>query len=238
MKLDILAIAAHPDDVEISCAGTLIKHIAKGYKAGIVDLTKGELGTRGSAKERMKETEASTQSLGIQARENLGFADGFFENNKEHQLELVKLIRKYQPSIVLAPAKFDRHPDHGRGAQLSSDACFIAGLAKVETKLGGKLQQAHRPKAVYHYIQALHMEPDFVVDITEYLEQKLNAIRAFKSQFYNPDSHEPETFISTPQFLEFVTARAMHFGVPSSIKYGEGFVTNRTPVLDDVMVLM
>ncbi len=237
MKLDILAIGAHPDDVEIGCSGTLMKQVGKGYKVGIADLTKGELGTRGDADTRMKEVESATKIVGVQVRENLGFEDGFFKNDKEHQLELVKLIRKYQPTIVVGNAKFDRHPDHGRAAQLVYDACFLSGLRKIETKEGGKLQDAYRPRALYHYIQAIHAEPDFVVDITEYFEQKLKAIQAFKSQFFNPDSSEPQTFISTPEFIEFVKARAVHYGVPAGVKYAEAFTVNRVPMVNDLMDL-
>ena len=237
MKLDILAIGAHPDDIEISCSGTLMKQVGKGYKVGIADLTKGELGTRGDANTRMREVEQSTKIIGVQVRENLGFEDGFFKNDKEHQLELIKLIRKYQPTIVIGNAKFDRHPDHGRAAQLIYDACFLSGLRKIETKEDGKLQDAYRPRALYHYIQALHAEPDFVVDITEYFEQKLKAIQAFKSQFYNPDSSEPQTFISTPEFIEFVKARSVHYGVPAGVKYAEAFTVNRVPMVNDLMDL-
>ncbi len=238
MKLDILAIGVHPDDVELGCSGTLMKQIDAGYKVGILDLTKGELGTRGDAKTRLKEVEASSKVMGIKVRENLGFEDGFFLNDKAHQLEVIKVIRKYQPAVVLSNAKYDRHPDHGRAAQLAYDACFLAGLSKVETKLKGEKQKAFRPRALYHYIQAIHAEPDFVVDITPYYERKLKAILAFKSQFFNPDSTEPETFISSSEFLEFVRARAIHFGMPISAKYAEAFTVNRIPGIDDIMKLV
>lgn len=237
MKLDILGIGAHPDDVEISCAGTLLKQKAAGCKVGILDLTQGELGTRGSAAERMKEVKAASKILGLDVRENLGFADGFFPNDKPHQLELVKMIRKYQPEIVLANAPYDRHPDHGRAASLIRDACFLAGLPKVVTKMGGKVQAAFRPRAVYHYIQAIHQEPNFVVDITPYFEKKLQSILAYKSQFYNPASKEPGTFISSPEFLEFIRARAIHFGVPTGVRYAEGFLVNRIPGIDNLLDL-
>lgn len=237
MKLHILAIGAHPDDVELGCAGTLLKHIAAGYKAGIVDLTKGELGTRGTVAVRMKEVEASTKILGLSARENLGFKDGFFKNDEEHQLALIKMIRKYQPDVVLTNATNDRHPDHARSAELTRDACFLSGLSKIETKLNGKGQAAFRPKAVYHYIQALHVDPNFVVDISAHFEKKLEAIRAFKSQFYNPKSNEPDTFISSPQFIEFVKARALHFGVPAGVQYAEGFTVNKTLGIQDIVNL-
>ncbi|MDB5282046.1 MAG: GlcNAc-PI de-N-acetylase [Bacteroidota bacterium] len=238
MKLDILAIGSHPDDVELGCGGTLMKHIDKGYKVGIVDLTRGELGTRGNAETRMKEVEESSKVLGIHVRENLGFEDGFFKNDKEHQLEIIKMLRKYQPSVVISNAKFDRHPDHARSAQLTYDACFLSGLAKVETKLDGEIQTAFRPKALYHYIQALHAEPDFAVDITAYYERKLKAVLAFGSQFHNPKSGEAQTFISSPEFLEFVKARAMHFGIPMGVKYAEAFTANRFLGVQDLVELI
>lgn len=238
MKLDILAIGVHPDDVELGASGTLMKHIDMGYKVGILDLTQGELGTRGDAKTRMKEVAASSKILGVHVRENLGFEDGFFINDKAHQLEIVKIIRKYQPTILITNATYDRHPDHGRSAALSRDAWFYAGLRRIETKLGGKKQEAFRPKAVYHYIQALHAEPDLVVDITAYYERKVQAIHAFKSQFYDPKSQEPKTFISSPEFLKFVEARAIHFGVPIGVKYAEAFTVNRTPGVNDLVGLL
>ena len=237
MKLDILAIAIHPDDVELGCSGTLMKHIDLGYKVGVLDLTKGELGTRGNVKNRMKEVVAASKLMKLHVRESLHFADGFFTNDKKHQLEIIKLIRHYQPNIVFANAKFDRHPDHGRSAELIRDACFYAGLPKVETKYKGAKQKAFRPKAVYHYIQALHTEPDFVVDITDYFDRKTEVIKAFKSQFHNPSSKEPQTFISSPQFMEFVRARAVHFGVPAGVAYAEGFTTNRYMGVEDVTKL-
>ncbi len=238
MKLDILAIGAHPDDVELGCSGTLMKHIDRKHKVGILDLTKGELGTRGDAKTRLKEVEAASKIMGVHARQNLGFEDGFFKNDKEHQLELIKFIRLYQPTVVLTNAILDRHPDHARAAQLTYDACFLAGLPKIETKLKGEKQKAFRPKALYHYIQALHIEPHFVVDITNYFDRKLQSIHAYKSQFYNPDSNEPKTFISSPQFLEFVKARAIHFGMPIGAKYAEAFTINRTMGVEDVVELL
>ena len=238
MKLDILAIGVHPDDVELGCSGTLMKQIDLGYKVGIVDLTKGELGTRGDAKTRLKEVAASSKIIGVHVRENLGFEDGFFTNDKKHQLELIKIIRKYQPAVVISNAKYDRHPDHGRSAQLTYDACFLSGLSKIETKLKGEKQKAFRPRALYNYIQAIHAEPHFVVDITAYFERKQKAVLAFKSQFYNPDSKEAATFISSPEFLEFVKARATHFGVPIGVKYAEAFTVNRIPGVNDVMKLV
>lgn len=238
MKLDILAIGVHPDDVELGCAGTLMKHIDQGYSVGIVDLTKGELGTRGTIATRKKEALEASKIMGVKVRENLGFKDGFFVNDEKHQRELIKVIRKYQPSIVISNAKFDRHPDHGRSAQLTYDACFLAGLSKVETTLNGKKQQAYRPKALYHYIQAIHAEPHFVVDITNYFDRKLEAIHAYKTQFYDPKSKEKNTFISSPEFLEFVRARASHFGVPIGVRYAEGFTVNRIPGVNDIVSLL
>ena len=240
MKIDILAIGAHPDDVELGCSGTVMKHIDLGYKVGIIDLTKGELGTRGSAEIRMHEVEVSTTIMGVRIRENMGFEDGFFKNDREHQLELIKMIRKYQPAVVLTNANHDRHPDHGRAAQLTYDACFLAGLSKIETTLNGKKQKAFRPNALYNYIQALHAEPDLVVDISAYFERKMQTIRAFKSQFYNGESDQTEnqTFISSPEFMEFVKGRAIHYGVPIGVKYAEAFTVNRTLGVNDMMSLL
>ncbi len=237
MKLDILAIGAHPDDVELGCAGTLLKHIAEGYKAGIVDLTLGELGTRGSVADRMREVKTASKIIGLSARENLKFKDGFFQNDKAHQQKLIQVIRKYKPDVVLTNAVSDRHPDHGRSAQLTRDACFLSGLTKIKTTLNGKKQEAHRPKAVYHYIQALHIPPTFVVDITNHFEKKLEAIHAFKSQFYNPDSTEPNTFISSPEFLDFVMARAIHFGLPAGVKYAEAFTVSKPVGVPNILKL-
>lgn len=238
MKLDILAIGVHPDDVELGCAGTLMKHIDQGYTVGILDLTRGELGTRGTIATRKKEALDASKIMGVKVRENLGFKDGFFVNDEKHQRELIKVIRKYQPSIVISNAKYDRHPDHGRSAQLTYDACFLAGLSKVETSLNGKKQQAYRPKALYHYIQAIHAEPHFVVDITNYFDRKLEAIHAYKTQFYDPKSKEKNTFISSPEFLEFVRARASHFGVPIGVRYAEAFTVNRIPGVNDIVSLL
>lgn len=222
MKLDILAFGAHPDDVEISCGGTLLKHIELGYKCGIVDLTKGELGTRGSGEIRLKEAEKSKQILSVSVRENLGFADGFFVNDKDHQLSIIKMIRKYRPEIVLANSVHDRHPDHGKGAKLVADACFLSGLIKIDTN-----QEAWRPKAVYHYIQDEFIQPDLTVDITPYFDKKIEAILAFSSQFYDPESDEPETPISGKEFLEFLRGRAATVGRPIGAKLAESFTAHR-----------
>lgn len=236
-ELDILAFAAHPDDVELGCSGTLYKHVLKGYKVGIIDLTRGELGTRGSVEIRTKEAEASSKVLGISVRENLNFADGFFQNDKAHQLEIIKVIRKYRPKIVLANSVSDRHIDHGRAAALVADAAFLSGLAKIETILNGNTQQAWRPQAVYHYIQDYYLKPDFAVDITETFEKKIEAIMCFSSQFYNPKSNEPETPISSKDFLDFVEARAREFGRPIQAKFAEGFKTARYIGVNDLFNL-
>jgi len=224
MKLDILVMAAHPDDAELSCAGTILKHIAAGKKVGIVDFTRGELGTRGTSEIRLQESADATKILGLQARENLGIRDGFFRNDEETQLKLIEVIRKYQPDIVLANALEDRHPDHGKGAQLAIDACFLSGLRQIKT---GDLP-AWRPTQVYHYIQDRYLEPDFVVDISSQWDQKEAAIRAFKSQFFDPNSAEPASYISSPDFLNFIQARAMEMGHKIGVKYGEGFQSQKT----------
>jgi bacillithiol biosynthesis deacetylase BshB1 len=224
MKLDILVMAAHPDDAELSCAGTILKHIAAGKKVGIVDFTRGELGTRGTPEIRLQESADATKILGLQARENLGIRDGFFRNDEETQLKLIEVIRKYQPDIVLANALEDRHPDHGKGAQLAIDACFLSGLRQIKT---GDLP-AWRPAQVYHYIQDRYLEPDFVVDISSQWDQKVAAIRAFKSQFFDPNSAEPASYISSPDFLNFIQARAMEMGHKIGVKYGEGFQSQKT----------
>lgn len=227
MQLDILAFGVHPDDAELGCSGTLLKHISLGQKAGIVHLTRGELGTRGSMEIRLQEAAEAAKILGVHAFETLGFADGFFRNDKEHQLKLITVIRKYRPAIVLANALDDRHPDHGRSGWLAEEACFLAGLRKIETHYEGKPQEAFRPKAIYHYVQAYRHQPDVIVDISGFWEKKMEAIKAYKSQFYNPESTEPQTFISTPEFLELVKARGIEFGQAIGVKYGEAFTTRR-----------
>lgn len=227
MKLDILAFAAHPDDVELSCSGTLIKHIKMGYKVGICDLTRGELGTRGSAELRKIEADKATKIIGNSVRENLGFADGFFSNDKEHQLKIIEIIRKYQPEIVLCNAINDRHPDHPRASNIVSEACFYSGLTKIETSNNGVKQNAWRPKNVYHYIQFRYIEPDFVVDISDELEQKIESVKAYSSQFYQPSSNEPETAISSKQFFDSISERASEFGKTIGVKYAEGFTKER-----------
>lgn len=242
-KLDILALAAHPDDVELCCSGTVIKHIEQGYKVGIVDFTAGELGSRGNAEIRLKEAENAKKIMGVSVRENLGFADGFFENDKHHQLAVIRAIRKYKPDIVLANAVSDRHPDHGRAADLAADACFLSGLRKIKTERGGVEQEYWRPKAVYHYIQDRYLEPNLIIDISEHFETKMKAIMAFKSQFHNPrneqdDEGGPDTPISSPEFLQFLQGRMSEFGRRIGSKYGEGFVTRRPLGVEDITKLL
>jgi bacillithiol biosynthesis deacetylase BshB1 len=227
MKLDILAFGAHPDDVELGCAGTILKEIALGKTVGIVDLTRGELGTRGSADLRDQEAAASAQILGVSIRENLSFRDGFFVNDETHQLEVIKMIRKYQPEIVLCNAIEDRHIDHGKGSQLVSDACFLSGLMKIETQLDGKTQQAWRPKLVYHYIQWNDIKPDFVVDITGFTDKKVASILAYKSQFHDPNSNEPESPITSKNFLESLNYRTQDLGRLVGVEHAEGFTVER-----------
>lgn len=239
MKLDILAFAAHPDDTELSCSGTLAMQIAQGNKVGVVDMTRGELGTRGTPEIRDEEAKASAAILRLSLRENLRFEDGFFVNDKQHQLEVARVIRRYQPEIVLANAITDRHPDHGRAAQLVVDAGFLAGLRQVELRdENDRMLKPWRPRAVYHYIQSNYIKPDLVVDISGYWDLKMQAIKAFKSQFYDPDSQEPETFISKPGFLEFLEARAREYGHGIGATYGEGFTVNRALGVKDLMHLM
>lgn len=227
MKLDILAIGAHPDDVELGCSGTLSKEIAQGKKVGILDLTQGELGTRGSAETRMIEAKNAAKILNVAVRENLKFSDGFFINDKKHQTEIIKIIRKYRPEIVLCNAIDDRHIDHPKGGKLVSDACFLSGLRKIETHFEGQLQEAWRPKQVYHYIQWKSLTPDFVVDISEFMDKKMQSVMAYQSQFFDPESKEPETPISSKNFLQSVEYRAMDLGRIIGVEYGEGFTTER-----------
>jgi bacillithiol biosynthesis deacetylase BshB1 len=228
MKLDLLAISAHPDDVELGCAGTILASLAQGKKVGIIDLTRGELGTRGTPEIRLQEADAAAKVLGVSIRDNVGLPDGFFQNDVPYQMALVPYIRKYRPEIVLANAIDDRHPDHGKGARLIYDACFLSGLRRIET-VGddGMLQEAWRPKFIYHFIQDKYIKPDFVVDITPYWQRKEEAIRAFRSQFYDPKSPEPNSYISSPEFLEFVEARSKEHGHAIGVKYGEGFTVQR-----------
>ncbi|MGY6744894.1 MAG: bacillithiol biosynthesis deacetylase BshB1 [Cecembia sp.] len=237
MKLDILVIAAHPDDAELACSGTIAAHIAKGYKVGILDLTQGEMGTRGTPEIRLQESQDSAHILGLSARENLGFRDIFFRNDETHQLEIIKVIRRYKPEIVLANAIRDRHPDHGKGSSLASVACFMSGLRRIETEDEGVNQMAWRPKFVYHYIQNNYIKPDLVVDITDHWDKKIASIKAFKSQFYDPNNKEPQSFISSEGFLDFIEARAKEFGHSIMVKYGEGFTVERMIGVEDLFDL-
>ena len=233
MKLDILAIAAHPDDVELGCSGTILMEIKNGKKVGIVDLTQGELGTRGTIETRLNEAAKAAKVLGVTVRENLKMADGFFQNDREHQANLIRVIRKYQPEIILGNALEDRHPDHGRAAKLISDSAFLSGLIKIES-MGedGKPQAAWRPKYVFHFIQDRYLNPSFVIDITDVFDVKMESISCFNSQFYNngagSDDDEPQSYISTPEFLESVVARARMMGKRIGVKYGEGFLTEKS----------
>jgi bacillithiol biosynthesis deacetylase BshB1 len=232
MKLDILAIAAHPDDVEISAGGTVLKSIQQGKKVGIVDLTRGELGSRGSGDLRMIEADAASKILGISARVNLGLADGFFENNEASLRKIIEQIRIYKPEIVLTNAPSDRHPDHGRASQLVREACFYSGLRKIETG-----QEAWRPKSVYMFNQDYYNRPDFVVDVTEFWETKMEALKAYGSQFFDPNSKEPKTPISGEEFFDFLRARSMDFGRPAGYLLAEGFMVDRTIGVEDLFHL-
>lgn len=237
MKLDLLAIGVHPDDVELSCSGTIINEIKRGKKVGILDLTQGELGSRGTIETRYAEAGKAAQILGVVVRENLKMRDGFFINDEEHQKKLIAAIRKYQPEIVITNALSDRHPDHGRAAKLTTDSCFLSGLRKVETKdKKGNSQEAWRPKYVFHYIQDRYHEPDFVIDITDVFEQRMEAVKAYTTQFYNPDNEDdgPQTYISTSAFLESIIARARVMGKKIGVQYGEGFNSEKSLGIKDL----
>ncbi|RKS03311.1 MULTISPECIES: bacillithiol biosynthesis deacetylase BshB1 [unclassified Flavobacterium] len=227
MKLDILAFGAHPDDVELGCSGTIAKEVSLGKKIGIIDLTRGELGTRGSVEIRNKESKLAAEILGISVRENLDMRDGFFVNDEAHQMEIIKRIRKYKPEIVICNAIEDRHIDHGKGSKLVSDACFLSGLRRIETTHEGVEQEAWRPKVVYHYIQWKNIEPDFVVDISAFIDKKEAAILAYSSQFYSENSNEPVTPIATKNFLESIHYRSQDFGRLVGVEYAEGFTVER-----------
>lgn len=228
MKLDILAFGVHPDDVELGCAGILIVEKANGKRTGIIDLTQGELGTRGTAETRKEEAAAAAKILDVDIRENLKMADGFFENNEAHQRQIITVLRKYQPEIIFCNAPEDRHPDHGRSAALVSDAAFLSGLMKIETIDDGVPQKPWRPKYVFHYIQDRYLKPDVVFDISTSLDKKIESVKAYKTQFYDPQSEdENQTYISTPEFLDGVIARAAMFGKMIGVKYGEGFVSKK-----------
>ncbi|TRX16673.1 bacillithiol biosynthesis deacetylase BshB1 [Flavobacterium franklandianum] len=238
MKLDILAFGAHPDDVELGCGGTIAKEISLGKKVGIIDLTRGELGTRGSVEIRNQEAAVAAKILGVSVRENLDMRDGFFQNDESHQLEIIKMLRKYKPEIVLCNAIEDRHIDHGKGSKLVSDACFLSGLIKIETELDGVKQDAWRPKLVYHYIQWKNLNPDFVVDISGFNEKRIEAILAYSSQFYDPNSNEPETPIASINFLESLNYRAQDMGRLIGTDYAEGFTVERYLAVNSLGNLM
>jgi N-acetylglucosamine malate deacetylase 1 len=229
MKLDILAFGVHPDDIELSCSGTLLVEKMKGKKIGVIDLTRGELGTRGSAEIRDKEAAAAAKILQLDIRENLRLADGFFKNDEEHQRKVIAAIRKYQPEIILCNAPEDRHPDHGRSAQLVEDAAFLSGLRKIETfNEKGAAQEAWKPKYVFNYIQDRYLKPDFVIDISAVIDDKVESIKAYGTQFYNPELNEPETYISTPDFLDSVLYRSKMLGKMIGVKHAEGFISKKT----------
>ena len=238
MKIDILAIGIHPDDVELSCSGTIAKHIAFGKKVGILDLTQGELGTRGNAELRTKEANDAAIILGVSFRTQLNLKDCFFENNEENQKKIIEIIRKHQPEIILCNAISDRHPDHGRASKLVSDASFYSGLIKIETHSDNKIQQAWRPKAVYHYIQDQYIHPDFVIDISDFIDIKHKAIMAYSSQFYNPSSNEPETPISSKHFIETINSKMSILGRDIGVKFAEGFTVNRYPGINSLFDLV
>ncbi len=227
MKFDILAFGVHPDDVELGCAGTILAAISQGKKVGLIDMTRGELGTRGSVETRNNESDNAAKVMGVHARENLEMADGFFEHNRENVLKVIKVIRKYAPEIILCNAPEDRHPDHGRSSRLVADAAFLSGLRKIETSIDGKPQEACRPKYVFHYIQDKYMEPDFVFDISAFHDKKMAAIQCYATQFYNPELDAPNTYISSPEFLESVTAREIILGKRIGVKYAEGFISDK-----------
>jgi bacillithiol biosynthesis deacetylase BshB1 len=230
IKLDILVFGAHPDDVELGSGGTVIKEVQSGNKVGIIDLTRGELGTRGSAESRNKEAKIATEIMGVAVRENMNFKDGFFKDDEDHKLALIKKIRHFQPEIVITNALSDRHPDHPRGSQVTLDACFLAGLEKVETG-----QKVWRPKAIYHYIQFNTLTPDIVVDISNQMDLKIEAVKAYKTQFYNANSSESETIISSKEFLESVSYRAKDLGRQSSCEYAEGFIAHQLPKISSLL---
>jgi bacillithiol biosynthesis deacetylase BshB1 len=239
MKIDILAFGAHPDDVELSCGGTIFKEIQNGKTVGIIDLTKGELGTRGTAETRKKEADKAAKILGVEFRENMNFLDGFIVNDKAHQLEIIKVLRKYQPEIVLCNAVDDRHTDHGKASQLVSDACFLSGLVKIETNsdVSNTSQAPWRPKSIYHYIQWKTLEPDFVVDISLQIDQKMASVLAYATQFYNPNSQDPETPRSSKNFVDSIRYRAADLGRLTGVSYAEGFNVERLPAIDSLFNL-
>jgi len=238
MKLHILAIAVHPDDIELACAGTLTKHARMGQAVGILDLTRGELGTRGTPETRLQEAQDAANAMGLAVRENAGMRDGFFANDEEHQLKLISYIRKYRPEIVIANALADRHPDHGRAGKLIADSCFLAGLRKVTTILNGKEQEPWRPKRVFHIIQDRFTEPTFIVDVTDTHATKMEAIKCYKSQFHDPNSNEPMTYIAQGGFLDAIEARSLLLGKRIGVKHGEGFICENLPGISSLDSLL
>ncbi len=238
MQVDILAFAAHPDDIELSASGTIIKHIAMGKKVAIVDLTQGELGSRGTIDSRYEEADDAMNIMGVHARENLKMRDGFFTISEENKLKVVAQIRRFKPQIVLANAISDRHPDHGRGSQLVREACFLAGLQKIKTTWDEKTQEHWRPKAIYFYIQDRYIKPDFIVDISAHIDQKIESIKAYKTQFFNPDMEGPLTPISGEDFFDFLKGRWKEFGRTIGTNYGEGFTVERTHGVKDITDLL
>jgi bacillithiol biosynthesis deacetylase BshB1 len=237
MKLDILVFAVHPDDAELGCSGTILREIAAGKKVGIVDLTRGELGTRGTIETRDQETIESTKSLGLHVRENLGMRDGFFRNDEEHQKMIIQMIRKYNPEIVLCNALHDRHPDHGRASELVSDAFFLSGLPKVQTELNGETQLAFRPRLLLQYIQDSYIKPDILVDISDFFDKKMECIHAFKTQFFNTEGDGQETYISSPNFLKVIEARSRELGKSINATYAEGFTSKKLLGVNDLFDL-
>ncbi len=238
VKLDILALAAHPDDVELSCGGTIAKYCTMGKSVGIVDFTQGQMGTKGSPELRLEEAANAAKVLGLAARENLGLQDVMFENSVENQLKIVQVIRKYKPEILLINAPKDRHPDHVRASEISKAAVFLSGLDKVETLDNGNVQQAWRPRVVYHYIQSTTLTPDFVLDVSDHLELRDKAIWSYASQLHNPNDRKSETFISSPQFLQMLDARGKVLGHSIGVKFGEGFIGTRNIGASDLFDLM
>ncbi len=237
MKVDILAIGSHPDDVELGCSGTIAKEISNGKRVGIIDLTRGELGTRGSAEIREKEANQAAEILKVSFRENLNFKDGFFKNDEDHQLKLIQVIRKYRPDFILCNAPDDRHIDHPKGAKLVVDACFLSGLEKIESTLEGNKQEPWRPYNIYHYIQWKSLKPDFIVDISNHFKTKIKSVKAFKSQFYDGNETVHNTPISTKNFLDSIEYRARDLGRLTNVDYGEGFIAARIPLVENISEL-
>ena len=236
-NLDILVFGAHPDDIELGCAGTIMSHLDLGYRVGVIDLTRGELGTRGSAELRDKESEKASLLMGIKVRLNLGLKDGFFNNDEHTQLEIIKYIRKFKPKIVIANAKEDRHPDHGKASNLIKTCCFLSGLTKVQTKFKKINQEPWRPNNLFYYTQFNNVEPDFVVDISNYMNKKLDVVKCYSSQFYSPKSNEPETIISKKGFLDSVVYRSSDLGRIIGVDYAEGFISERYIYVDNLFNL-